>query len=323
MNPTRSVLARGAAILALAALGAGLPDMVVAQTNPLVGTWNLVPEKSTGPVRYKSMTMKIGGAGDMVDAEGTDAAGKPVKQSYQVVADGKPHPIASIPDIDTATWTRYSDTNTSYQYNKGKNIVVLGARSLSADKKTLTLREQVYDRNGKQLGTSIMVFDNPDVVVASVTPGAAAPIIIQPPGLTADEKAGQAALEANNADEAIAAFTRSLEKKEKGSDAHYDYVMRGVAHGMKNDIAKAMADYDEAVKLKGDDPDVRFRRGAIRFQQKDYKGVVEDMSVVIKADDKNGPAYRMRGFSLNMLDQRTEGAVDNDKACELSKELCP
>jgi tetratricopeptide (TPR) repeat protein len=323
MNPTRSALARGAALMVLAAVGAGLPDLVVAQTNPLVGTWNLVPEKSTGPARYKSMTMKITGMGDMVDVDGVDASGKPVKQNYTVVADGKPHPIASIPDVDTATWTRYSDTNTSYQYNKGKNIVVLGARSVSADKKTLTLREQLYDRNGKQLGTSILVFDNPDVQVASVTPAQAAPVIIQPPGLTADEKAGQAALEAKNADEAIAAFTRSLEKKEKGSDAHYDYVMRGVAYGMKNDTAKAMADYDEAVKLKDDDADVRFRRGAIRFQQKDYKGVVEDMSVVIKADDKNGPAYRMRGFSLNMLDQRTEGAADNDKACELSKDLCP
>jgi tetratricopeptide (TPR) repeat protein len=298
--------------------------MVDAQTSPLVGTWNLVPEKSTGPARYKSMTMTIGGAGDMVDAEGTDAKGQPVKQNYTIVTDGKPHPITGIPDADTATWTRYSDTNTSYQYNKGKNIVVLGARSLSADKKTLTLREQVYDRNGKQLGTSILVFDNPNVVVASVTPGAAAaPIMIQPPGLTADEKAGQAALAANNDDEAIAAFTRALDKKEKGFDAHYDYVMRGVAYGKKNDIGKAMADFDEAVKLKPEDADVRFRRGAIRFQQKEYKGTVEDMSVVIKADEMNGPAYRMRGFSLNMLDQRTEGAADNEKACELNKDLCP
>ena len=324
MKPTRSAFGRGAAVMFIAAFGAGLPEMVDAQTNPLVGTWNLLPEKSTGPARYKSMTMKIGGAGDMVDAEGVDASGKPVKQSYTVTADGKPHPISGIPDVDTATWTRYSDTNTSYQYNKGKNIVVLGARSVSADHKTLTMREQLYDRNGKQLGTSILVFDNPDVKVASVAPAAAAaPVIIVPAGPTADEKAGQAALEANNNDEAIAAFTRALDKKEKGSDAHYDYVMRGVAWGKKNDMAKAMADYDEALKLQGDDADARFRRGAIRFQQKDYKGTVEDMSVVIKADDKNGPAYRMRGFSLNMLEQRTEGAADNDKACELNKDLCP
>jgi tetratricopeptide (TPR) repeat protein len=307
----------------LAALGAGLPGMVDAQTNPLVGTWNLLPDKSTGPARYKSMTLKISGAGDMVEVEGTDVSGKPVKQSYTIVTDGKPHPVEGIPDADTATWTRYSDTNTSYQYNKGKNIMLLGARSLSADHKTLTFREQLYDRNGKQLGTSILVFDNPDVKVASVAPASAAPVPVVPAGPTADEKAGAAALEANNNDEAIAAFTRALDKKEKGYDAHYDYVMRGVAFGKKNDFAKAMADFDEAVKLKDDDADVRFRRGAIRFQQRDYKGTVEDMSVVIKADDKNGPAYRMRGFSLNMLDQRTEGAADNDKACELSKDLCP
>ena len=324
MNPTRSVLARGAAVAFFAAIGATLPQMVDAQTNALVGTWNLVPEKSTGPARYKSMTMKIGGAGDMVDAEGVDASGKPVKQNYTVTADGKPHPITSIPDVDTATWTRYSDTNTSYQYNKGKNIMVLGARSVTPDGKTMTLREQVYDRNGKQLGTSIMVFDNPNVQVASVAPAqAAAAAQAAPAGPTADEKAGATALEADNADAAIAAFTAALEKKEKGSDAHYDYVMRAVAHGKKNDFAKALADFDEALKLKGDDADARFRRGAMRFGQKDYKGVVEDMSVVLKAHEKNGPAYRMRGFSYNMLDQRTEGAADNDKACELNKDLCP
>jgi hypothetical protein len=323
MSPTRSAFGRGAAVMFITALGMSLPGMVEAQTNPLVGTWNLLPDKSTGPARYKSMTMKIGGEGDMVDAEGVDASGRPVKQTYTVTADGKPHPISGIPDVDTATWTRYGDLNTSYQYNKGKNIVVLGARSVSADHKTLTLREQLYDRNGKQLGTSILVFDNPNVVVASVAPASAAPVVIVPAGPTADEKAGAAALEANNDDEAIAAFTRALDKKEKGFDEHYDHVMRGVAFGKKNDFDKAMADFDEAVKLKDDDADVRFRRGAIRFQRKDYKGVVEDMSIVIKADDKNGPAYRMRGFSENMLDQRTEGAADNDKACELSKDLCP
>ena len=325
MNPTRSALARGAAVAFLATIGATLPQMVGAQTNPLVGTWNLVPEKSTGPARFKSMTMKIGGMGDMVEAEGVDFGGKPVKQSYTVVTDGKPHPIAGVPDADTATWTRYSDTNTSYQFTKGKNIVVLGARSLSADRKTMTLRENLYDRNGKQTGTSILVFDNPDVQVASVAPAQAAAAAAQaaPAGPTTDEKTGAAALEANNADAAIAAFTAALDKKEKGSDAHYDYVMRAVAYGKKNDTAKALADFDEAIKLKGDDADARFRRGAMRFTVKDYKGVVEDMSVVLKADEKNGPAYRMRGFSYNMLDQRTEGATDNDKACELDKTLCP
>src|SRR4051812_24163218 len=101
MNPTRSAFARSAAVMVLAAVGAAFPGMAGAQTSPLVGTWNLVPEKSTGPVRFKSMTITITGQGDMVNAEGVDASGKPVKQNYTVVTDGKPHPIAGIPDVDT------------------------------------------------------------------------------------------------------------------------------------------------------------------------------------------------------------------------------
>jgi hypothetical protein len=324
MNFTRSAFARRAAVVILAAFGAALPQIVVAQSNPLVGTWNLVPEKST-PARYKSMTLTFSDAGQTVmNVEGVDAQGKAVKGSYTAVADGKPHPITGMADFDSGSWTRYSDTNTSYSYLKGKSIVVLGTRALSADGKTLTFREQIYDRTGKQTSTAVMVFDNPDVKVASVTPNAAAPAAVAQAqtGLTPDETAGAAALAKGEDDEAIRIFTMVIEAKQPTPMLYYDHVSRGIAYTRKGQNEQALADFDAAVKLKPDDVDARFRRGGMRVQLKHFQGAIEDLTVVIQADAMNAAAYNMRGFSYNTLGQYTNSTADHEMACQLNKEFC-
>jgi hypothetical protein len=55
---------------------------------------------------------------------------------------------------------------------------------------------------------------------------------------------------------------------------------------------------------------------------KQYKEAVVDMDAVIMADEKNAAAFRVRGMAHNFLGQATEGAADNDKACELDKGFC-
>ena len=324
MSFTRSAFARRAAIVILAAFGASLPQMVIAQSTPLTGTFNFVPGRSTftpGPARYKSMAMTFSGSGD-VTIEGVDAQGKPVKATYAAVPDGKPHPVTGLDAADTVSWSRFSDTIATYAYLKRKSNVALGSRSLSADGNVLTFSEKTFDDKGKQTGTAVMVFAKPGFEVATVTPPRlAAPAPVTPQSaLTPDEIAGAAALEKDDADGAIAALTRAIDKK---SNLLYDYVMRGVAYAKKGQQEQALADFDAAVKTKPDDVDARFRRGGTRFQLKQYDGVIEDMTVVIQADEKNGPAYRMRGFSYNMLDQHVKGDPDNEKACELNKDLCP
>ena len=329
MNFTRSAFARRAAIVILAAFAAALPQIVIAQSNPLFGTFNFVPARSTfmpGPARYKSATLTFSDSGEsQMTIEGVDADGKPVKATYAAVVDGKPHPVTGVAAFDSVSWSRFSDTIATYAYMKRKSNVILGSRSLSPDGNTLTFNEKTFDDKGKQTGTAVMIFAKPGFEVASVAPPrpAAAPAVVVPSGPTADETAGVAALEKDDADGAIAAFTRAIDKKDKDADLHYDYVMRGVALGKKNKYEQALADFDAALKLKPDDADARFRRGAMRFELKQYQGTIEDITAAIQANDQNGAAYRMRGFSRNMLDQRTEGAADNDKACSLNKDLCP
>jgi len=184
MNLRCSALVRRAAIVILAAFAAAFPQIVAAQSDPLAGKWNFVPERSTftpGPARYKSMTMTFSGSGEMT-LEGIDAQGKPVKITYSAVADGKPHPVTGIDAFDTVSWSRFNDAITTYAYLKRKSNVALGSRSLSADGNVLTFNEKTFDEKGKQTGTAVMVFAKPGFEVASATPPGrpAAPTVMLP-----------------------------------------------------------------------------------------------------------------------------------------------
>src|SRR5262249_41678863 len=79
-----TVFPRSAAIVAAAAFAAALPQVTFAAAPaPLTGTWEFVPDKSSGtpgPVRLKSgtVTLSDAGGGQMV-LDAVDAQGKPVK----------------------------------------------------------------------------------------------------------------------------------------------------------------------------------------------------------------------------------------------------
>jgi tetratricopeptide repeat protein len=326
MNFPRSALARVTAVVILATFAGLLPQLATAQNNRLAGTWKLLPDKSTftpGPARYQSMTLTIPGSGDPVmNIEGVDAQGRPVKGSYTAVPDGKPHPITGIPAFDSGTWTRQNDSVVSYQYSKGRGIAALGTRALSPDGSTLTFREQIYDDKGKQTGIAVMVFLNPDVMVASATPPPDAPPPPPKPVFTPQETAALAVLDKNDNDEAIRQFTAIIDAKPPSPMLYYDYGSRGIAYLRKGQQDQALADFDSAIKLKPDDGDSHFRRGAIKFGQMQYQAAIDDLSVAVQADPMNADAFNMRSFSYYRLQQTEKGAADTEKACALKKEYC-
>ena len=321
-----SAFARRAAIVMLAtsgaALGVALPQTVLAQGMPVTGTFNFVPERSTftGPVRYKSAALTL--TADQATIEGVDAQGKPIKLVLPAATDGKPHPVAGVPEFDTVTWSRFSDTIATYAYLRRKSNVILGSRALSYDGNILTFNEKVFDDKGKQTGTATMIFAKPGFETASATPPrpAAAPAVL--PTTTPDEDAGAAALAKDDADAAIAAFTKAIDKKDPIASPAYDHVMRGLAYTKKNQYEQALADFDMAIMLKPDDTDAHFRRGAARAVMKNYQGTIDDLSVVIDAGTTNAVAYSVRGFAYDALGQYNNGNADQDKACMLNMEFC-
>ena len=327
MNLRCSAIVRRAAIVILAAFAAAYPQIVAAQSDPLAGKWNFVPQRSTfmpGPARYKSMTMTFSGSGEMT-LEGIDAQGKPVKLTYPVVADGKPHPVTGIDAFDTVSWSRFNDTIATYAYLKRKSNVALGSRSLSADGNVLTFNEKTFDEKGKQTGTAVMVFAKPGFELASATPSRPAAPTVMLPATTPDEDAGTAAIGKGDSDGAIAAFTRAIDSKDKVATPVYDHIMRGLAYANKGMTEQALADFDAAVKLKPDDVDARFRRGGLRVLLKQYQDAIEDLTVVVQAgetDAKSAAAYSLRGAAYDAVGQYNNGNADEDKACELNKDFC-
>jgi len=325
MNISRSAFARCAAIAILAAFAALLPQAASAQPASLAGTWNLVPDKSTampGPVRYKSGTLTFDSNQSSMTIEGVDADGKPVKATFAVTPDGKPHPVSGSPDFDASSWNRFSDTVTSYMYMKRKSNVVIGNRVLSREGNVLTFTEKQYDDKGKQTGTAAIVFAKPGFDFASASTNAApkGQVTMTSP-LTPEETAAAAALEKGDDDMAIAMFTKVIEGKPTPM-LYYNHVSRGIAYAKKNQNELAIADFDAALKLKPDDTDARFRRGGTRIQMKQYQAAIDDLSAVVQADTTNATAFRLRGFSYNSLGQDMNAAADYEKACSLNKEYC-
>jgi hypothetical protein len=321
-----SAFARRAAIVILAALGTVLPQIVLAQGMPLAGTFNFVPERSTftpGPARYKSATLTFSNSGEsQMTIEGVDAQGKPVKVTLAAATDGKPHPVAGVAEFDTVSWSRFTDTIATYAYLKRKSNVILGSRALSYDGNILTFNEKIFDEKGRQTGTAVMIFAKPGFETASVTPPrvAAPPPVL--PTTTPDEDVGATALSKDDADGAIAAFTRAIDKKDAIATPVYDHVMRGLAYTKKSMYEQALADFDAALMMKPDDTDAHFRRGGARAVLKNYQGAIDDLTVVIDAGTTNAAAYSVRGFAYDALGQYNNGNADQEKACSLNMEFC-
>jgi tetratricopeptide (TPR) repeat protein len=344
MSSKGFVFARRAAIVILAGVGAALPQIVTAQSDALLGKWVLVPERSKytpGPERYKSMTLTFSKAGNGMkkEIEGVDGKGNPVKGSVEIVDDGKIHPATGIADYDATKWTKVNDNQSVYTYDKRRTTVTVGTRTIGQAGKTLTYSERAVDAKGKQLGQSVMFFIKEGVELASLAPppGTAPPppppVVAPPPpppSVSPDEEAGDAALAAGNDDEAIRLYTSAIEATQKTPRLYYDYIGRGVAYLKKAQSAEALRDFDEALKLKPDDLEARFRRAGIHVQQKQYEAAIEDYTKYLEADkDGSDPnramALRLRGFSYNTLQQDVKAGADYEAACMINKQLdvCP
>jgi tetratricopeptide repeat protein len=318
----RSVFSQPALVTALAVAPVAIPQIAAAADDALAGTWNFVPDKSSfkpGPARYKDLKLTVTPQGEMT-IEGTDAAGKPVKITYQVVTDGKPHPVTGMSTYDNATWNSFSPTATGYIYMKGKNTVALGSRILSRDGGVLTFSEKSVDGRGKETSNTTMVFTKPGYQFASA-PKPAAPTLTGSP-FNAEEAAAVATMEKGDDEGAIAAFTKIIDSKQNSRMMYYDHVARGIIYAKKGMNEQAIADFDEALKLKPDDTDARFRRAGTRLQLKQYDGAIEDFSEVVKADPMNAMAYRLRGFAYNTQGKDKLAGADYDQACMLNKDLC-
>lgn len=140
----------GIAAICAIALGA----VIVAQTDPLAGTWKLDVAKSTyspGPAP-KSATVVIESQGkDLKVAVDSVTADGPMKWGYSSAGDGKDTAVTGNPMYDAVSVTRNSPSANTIVYKKAGKPVMTVKVSVAKDGKTMSTTSDGTDAKGRKV----------------------------------------------------------------------------------------------------------------------------------------------------------------------------
>jgi hypothetical protein len=152
-------------IVAIAVLSSVAVTPLLAQSNPVLGTWKLNVAKSTfdpsmpGP---KSQTRTVMAHGDsvMYTVEGVAADGKPISYSFTVKYDGKDYPTTgNMPGGADMIAIKRVDANTfEATLKKAGKVIGTSKVVVSPDGKVTTLTANMTDASGKPV-TATSVYD--------------------------------------------------------------------------------------------------------------------------------------------------------------------
>lgn len=133
---------RRRAVLAMLAFVLATGGLVLAQSNPFVGTWKLNSAKSSfSPGPGPRSQTRIWAADGKVTVEGVNPAGQPTAYAYTIVPDGKSYPATgAVPNGSDAVVSRRVDANTiETSFTRGGTPADTTTFSVSADGKVLTM----------------------------------------------------------------------------------------------------------------------------------------------------------------------------------------
>jgi hypothetical protein len=143
----------------IAALAAVASSSLLAQSNPLVGTWKLNTAKSSSspmPVP-KSLTRTVTAEGDGAKYvfEGVAADGSPIAYGFTVAFDGKEAPITgSGPGgADTISIKRINPNEYEATLKKAGKTVATAKAEVSKDGKVSTVTSKGTGSDGKPMST--------------------------------------------------------------------------------------------------------------------------------------------------------------------------
>jgi tetratricopeptide (TPR) repeat protein len=125
---------------------------------------------------------------------------------------------------------------------------------------------------------------------------------------------GKAAVEKDNPDAAIAAFTEAIRLDPKMAEAYY---CRARVLSDKNENAKAIADYSQAVKLNPKYAEAWCNRGREYAVDGQVEKALADLAEAIKINPKLLPAYQTRGWVYSENGAYEKAAADYTEAIRL------
>jgi hypothetical protein len=142
---------RALGYVAIVVLAAMASVQVIAQANPLLGTWKLNTAKSkyTGSTMPKEMTRTVEAAGDSVKYTyaGTAADGSSISYSFTVKYDGKDYPMTGTAPggIDMIAIKRINANTYEATQKKGGKVAANTKAEVSKDGKVTTITSKGVD----------------------------------------------------------------------------------------------------------------------------------------------------------------------------------
>ena len=149
------------AILFTLAICLATAAVVIAKTNPHMGTWKLNEAKSKFPAGApKNHTVVYETAGDdiKVTVDGTDGGGTATHNEWTGKFDGKCYAVTGDPTADQRCYRVVNSRTMSFTNRMAGKIVLTGRITLSMNGKTRTLTTTSTNDKGKKV-TATAVYD--------------------------------------------------------------------------------------------------------------------------------------------------------------------
>jgi len=148
-----------ATVFALSLVASGV---LLAQSNPLVGTWKLNPGKSKltsgAPPKEEMFTVQMVGDQDQVTVTGTAANGSPISMKYEVPDKGGTGKFLVAGPFDAVSGKFINDNTREITYIKGGNEMLHIHSVVSKDGKTMTNTTKGTDAQGNPV-SGVLVWE--------------------------------------------------------------------------------------------------------------------------------------------------------------------
>jgi hypothetical protein len=150
------------AVLAAVAVIGSAAIALAADSDPVIGTWQLNAAKSTwtsGPaLKSQTRTYSQSGPSISVVIKSTGADGKEATTQATYQLDGKDYPVTGSPDYDSLSGKQVNPRTATFTLKKGGKAVGTTTRTVSKDGSTLTSKASVTTAKGEKT-ENVMVFD--------------------------------------------------------------------------------------------------------------------------------------------------------------------
>ena len=131
----------------------------------------------------------------------------------------------------------------------------------------------------------------------------------------ASEEERRSCARADDPDQAIAACTRIIERADDNPEHRADALSaRGQAYRLKRQYDQALADLNEAIRLKPDSVNALYRRGNVYRDMRDYDRAIADFDQVLRLRPNFAAGFLNRGYVWEAKGDRERAKADYQAA---------